>query len=703
MTGKSVQTNSRRPADVRVVRLLLLLTAVAAAAWQCDGTEPGAIVKPTTTHPFIASVFPADDAIDVPLGSSIRVTFTRPMDTATITPRKFYFDGDDMYSLSRDSLKATICVSGGLKRCAEYHVVVDSGIADTAGNIMMTPYSFSFGTESGTPLISSVSPTNGQTDVPLDADITVSFNRDMDIATLNASTVLLSGGIGGGITYSERRLVFTPNNSLESYQTYTVTLKGTIADSAGAMLGQDFSWTFTTVKTGNDYIQSLFPVDGAILVPINTNIYIQFSVAINPSSVTPENFTVSGGVAGVVSVSGSYTSSVNFNPTMDLQSATSYTAAFHGDVTSTTGQTIYVNRAWTFTTRDTLPPQVVSVFPPDGAVNVPRATNVSITFGKDIAPASVSANEFYLIDDYIEHGQISVSANIVTLNPDIVLPYSKLVTAVFEGDVSDKYGHSAHIDQTWKFTTSPPFSLTSSYPASNEKCIPVDASIRMVFSRILDSTTVTAANFIFEEYNGSQLSGTLTCHDSVVEFRPNVPLTQLKEYQIKVFTGVEDISGENLPDPEAWRFTTRGENIWPLAIGNKWIYQTGTGFASIEIVGDTTIAGKHFFFDQSKRLYRYENDIIETTFRLLNPNFDPYKLSNSNCGGNPPQTIVTDSGTYLCQPFYREVYDFYFYQQKYYFAPSIGMIRFYQVTWAPPYTGEPTRYEVWELISYELH
>ncbi len=701
MAARSVNSVSRRPMGTRAVWLLILLTAVAASFWQCSEDKPVAVVIPVDTLEFIDSVFPADGAINVPVGSCVRITFLRQMDTATMTSNKFHFDVDNIYSLSIDTLNAVMCAARGLNRATIYHVVIDSGIADTAGNVMTKPYSFSFRTESGHALISAISPTNSQTDVPLDARIEVTFTRGMNTATIIPSNIVVSNGVTGTLAYADRRLVFTPDDSLEPYQTYTVTLKGAVADSAGVTLGQDYSWTFTTLKTGNGFIQSIYPVDGAIQVPVGINIYIQFSVAIDPASLVPNNFTVSGGVTGAVSVIGTYKSSVNFNPTVDLQYGTSYTAAFHGDLTSTAGQTIHINRTWTFTTADTLPPEVISTSPPDGAANVFRKTNVSITFDKAINPASVTAGEFYLTGHASDRDQVSVSGATVTLNPFYDLPNSKQITAVFDGDVSDTKGHSTHIDKTWQFTTNPPFGLASRYPASGEGCIPLDASIRMLFSGILDSTTITSANFVFEEYNGSQLSGSLFSYDSIVEFRPDVPLVPLKEYKITVPAGIKDINGEILASSQSWRFSAKGENLLPLAIGNKWIYQADAHIDSIVIVRDTIISGKHYFIDQSKRSYRYENDTIETSF-MNDPNVLPwpYRFGNLDCSWIPI-TITTDGATYRCQWFRKsfEMIDFAG-NQSYYYSPDVGLVGYNSHYWTGV-SGSDT-YSSWRLLSYQL-
>ena len=678
---------------------ILLLVLAATMFLHCEEKTTGPVYIPEPPLQFIDSVFPADGAVDVPVNSCVRITFLRSMDTASLVSRRFHFSGNHTYSLSRDAMKVTFCAAGGLNRAAEYHVVIDSGLVDTAGNVMTAPYSFSFRTETGHALISAIWPTDDDVDVPLDAAIRVTFSREMDTTTINAATVLMSDGIGGTINYANRRLIFTPTDSLESNHTYTMTLKAAIADTAGTMLGEDYIWTFTTVKSGALYIKSVFPLDGATQVPVTTNIHIQFSAGLDPGSVNPGDFTISGGVTGDVTVTNQYISAVVFNPVADLEQNTIYTAAFSGDVTSTTGQRMHINRSWTFTTADTLPPQVVSVFPADGA-NVSPKTNISITFNKNLDPASITAGELYIVGHSNAGDQTSVSGATVMLNPSTNLPNAETMTAVFDGDVSDRNGYGADIDRTWQFTTNPVFKLVTIDPDTNEACVPTNTVIRMIFSRPLDAATVTSANFIFGEFGGSYLSGTLATYDSIVEFQPDTPLAQLKKYQMRVLTGVKDIFGDNLTAARTWQFTTRGENLLPLAIGNIWIYKGGSSFDSIVIVADTMIAGKHYYFDQKRRLYRNENDTVEISFEKLPVFSGPNVFINSNCAGNNPKNVSTYCGTFLCQPFYIHIFTPNI-NQEYDFAPSVGLVGFSEDYWSGA-SGDPHYYTSWVLLSYQL-
>ena len=214
--GRKPSTSCRRW-GISSRPLLLTITALTLAAflWQCSDNERGDVIGPTSGHKFIASTSPTDNAINVSRNNSISIFFLRPMDIGTMSARKFHINREIMYSVSYDSLKAVMHVANPLDRFAEYCVTVDTGMADKAGNVMKTPYSFSFLTETGHPAIAALSPSNGSTDVPLNAVVTVTFTKEMNPATIDSTSVHLDGNMPYSIAYAARRLVLTPASRSE--------------------------------------------------------------------------------------------------------------------------------------------------------------------------------------------------------------------------------------------------------------------------------------------------------------------------------------------------------------------------------------------------------------------------------------------------------------------------------------------------------
>ncbi|MEE9554407.1 MAG: FG-GAP-like repeat-containing protein [candidate division Zixibacteria bacterium] len=101
------------------------------------------------------------------------------------------------------------------------------------------------------PQVVSVAPTQNELDVSVNTDISVTFDIDMDEATINNSTFVVnarsSGLSEGTITYDapSRTATFDPIEDLDAGEVVTVVLTTVIQSSGGETLEQGFSWSFT--------------------------------------------------------------------------------------------------------------------------------------------------------------------------------------------------------------------------------------------------------------------------------------------------------------------------------------------------------------------------------------------------------------------------------------------------------------------------
>jgi len=112
-------------------------------------------------------------------------------------------------------------------------------------------------------MILSIEPRKIDTNVPLDKKIKVTFQRDMNVNTLNTSTFQLEKNNGenveGSVEYKDKIAYFTPDTPLEPDTTYQVTLVGDsevedgegegIQDILDNSLYGNYTWTFTTAKS----------------------------------------------------------------------------------------------------------------------------------------------------------------------------------------------------------------------------------------------------------------------------------------------------------------------------------------------------------------------------------------------------------------------------------------------------------------------
>jgi|LSQX01.2.fsa_nt_gb hypothetical protein len=125
-------------------------------------------------------------------------------------------------------------------------------------------------------LITGHQPNNHATNIPVNQAISVTFQRDIDVNSINTSTfrvIANSTGeeIKGDVSYNRRVATFTPHAPLEPAETYQVILVGKtnvnnpnvegIQDILGNPLYGNYTWTFSTVDsptiTSPDLIEPL--------------------------------------------------------------------------------------------------------------------------------------------------------------------------------------------------------------------------------------------------------------------------------------------------------------------------------------------------------------------------------------------------------------------------------------------------------------
>jgi hypothetical protein len=115
--------------------------------------------------------------------------------------------------------------------------------------------------------------------------------------------------------------------------------------------------------------------------------------------------------------------------------------------------------------RDTTPPSVTGVQPAEGAIDVPIAAPVTVTFDEAMDPATISASTFELRDagdDLVAAGvTYDPGARTASLAPASALSYDAVYRATVKGGasgsrVTDLSGNALAADRTWSFTAGPP-------------------------------------------------------------------------------------------------------------------------------------------------------------------------------------------------------------------------------------------------------
>ena len=180
--------------------------------------------------------------------------------------------------------------------------------------------------------------------------VSVTFNKPMDVATITASTFLVTAGgvpIAGTVSYLSRTATFTPSSPMPQ-GALSATIKKEVKDFEGTPLLSDYSWSLTVDVTAPT-ISSISPADLATKVAAGY-VSATFNEAMDPASITTANFFVMNGttpITGVVTYSGN---TAIFTPTVPLTQGTLYSVAITTGMRDLAGNPLATGYQWSFTT-----------------------------------------------------------------------------------------------------------------------------------------------------------------------------------------------------------------------------------------------------------------------------------------------------------------------------------------------------------------
>jgi alpha-tubulin suppressor-like RCC1 family protein len=242
-----------------------IITASAVSANEFIGTGDRLIFSPTIT-----SFSPTDGATGVNALSSpnIVLTYNQPIGlgtTGTITLRTVSAGGTIVESFSVGvSTRATVSnqtltidPTSNLDYNQEYYVVIpQGGITNFVGGNSALLNTYNFTTEAG-PVLSSVSPGIGSTNVSLSTNIVFTFDKNIrpGIGTITLRTVSATGTIiesydvasSGELTFSTNTLTIDPTSNLSADTTHFVV----VPNNAVAGYTGINTYSFTTANITN--------------------------------------------------------------------------------------------------------------------------------------------------------------------------------------------------------------------------------------------------------------------------------------------------------------------------------------------------------------------------------------------------------------------------------------------------------------------
>ncbi|MEH6734746.1 MAG: Ig-like domain-containing protein [Shewanella sp.] len=641
---------------------------------------------PDTTPPTVTGTINNNRATDVPINTSVGVTFSEGMDPLTITNANFTLNE----TVSGNAVAGVVSYSGvsavflpldPLAYDTQYTVTVKgtpSGVKDLASNLMASDFVISWTTgaapDTTPPTVTGTINNNRATDVPINTSVGVTFSEGMDPLTItNANFTLnetVSGNaVAGVVSYSGVSAVFLPLDPLAYDTQYTVTVKGTpsgVKDLASNLMASDFviSWTTgaapdTTPPTVTGTINNNRATD----VPINTSVGVTFSEGMDPLTITNANFTlnetVSGNaVAGVVSYSGV---SAVFLPLDPLAYDTQYTVTVKGtpsgvkDLASNLMASDFVISWTTGAAPDTTPPTVTGTINNNRATDVPINTSVGVTFSEGMDPLTITNANFTLnetISGNATAGVVSYSGVNAVFIPASDLTPSTQYTVTVKGapsGVKDLASNLMASDFVISWTTSAapdttPPSVTLVNPADLAFNVAINSAVNATFSEAMDPLTISTANFTLEDATGASVAGLVTYSaiSKIATFTPSSDLANSTTYTATITIGTQDLAGNALALDEIWSFSTFASEVIPppVDLGAAETFGTFGGSAGMTNQGSLTVINGNIgtiatTTSSITGFHDTEGDIFtETGSNQGNVNGTIYTCTNSITGPN---------------------------------------------------------------------
>ncbi|HXO05911.1 MAG TPA: Ig-like domain-containing protein [Candidatus Sulfotelmatobacter sp.] len=227
-----------------------------------------------TTAPTVIATLPASGAISVPTNQAITATFSKVMDSATITASGTFtlavtgvggaaVPGTVGYA----GTSATFQPASALAANTEFTATITTAAEDLSGNALAADFVWSFTTGAGpdttSPTITLTSPASVSLNIPLNAAVSATFSKAMNPVTVTAPgtfTLAVAGADGasvaGNVTYdpASRIATFTPAANLTPDKEYTATITNAATDLAGNPLAAGTTpnpWSFTTGRSAS--------------------------------------------------------------------------------------------------------------------------------------------------------------------------------------------------------------------------------------------------------------------------------------------------------------------------------------------------------------------------------------------------------------------------------------------------------------------
>ena len=410
------------------------------------------------------------------------------------------------------------------------------------------------------PLVIATNPTDGELAVPLNQAITVTFNENMNPATITGSSFKVDGAspLAGTITYSGATATFTPTGQLTANTTYIGRVTTAVKDLYGNALQEEYVWTFSTGLTLSPVIIATDPDTDETGVALNKIVSANFNMPMDIATINSTTFILKQGttnLSGAVTYSGT---TASFNPTNLLVANTVYTANITTDATNIAGEALTANYTWSFTTGTILAPTVIGTEPMNNATNVSLSKIVTTTFDMPMNALTLSPTTFTLKQGgTLLAGTVTYNGTTASFSPTNLLTPNTLYTAAISTAAKNLSGIGLATTYTWNFTTGTLNSpiVISTNPNNNSSGVAVNTSPTASFNMAMNPTTINTNSFKLKQ-GTTNIAGAVSFSGTTASFNPTVDLIPNTTYTATISTLAKNTTGIGLSSDYVWNFTT---------------------------------------------------------------------------------------------------------------------------------------------------
>jgi RHS repeat-associated protein len=545
-----------------------------------------------TAPPRVVDTTPAPNAADVPLDTTLVVTFSETVNDSL--PGVFELHQDNGTSVPagiewvRDATNKAIGAQLGpydvLSACRPYTATV-SGYQDPLGHVMAGTYAWTFETANDLPQVMATNPEGGAQDVqPGPATVVVTLTEEVTCPGGDCISIVEDGAppLPGSLTTDGSVASFTTDLAectvyqglAAGFEDVNCTESETIAP---------YGWTFETAAVPPQ-VQASEPAAGATGAPLDQIIHVTFDEPVrcdggNCLAVT--NQRRNSPVYGHMAMADAYTAV--FTPSNGLEESTWHVVTATGFVDLACGAPLTTPVTWTFETVH-VPPEVAEVYPALGATCVPTDTAPWVRFSEQVSPSSSLDFSLWVTgtvpqevpgnSDYYNFPPSCINAAGCDWPWEAVFTPTNLLTehVWFEARVAgpqDYYGN-ALLPHSWIFgyADETPPAVVETEPEDKAVDVYPDEPLLAWFGEWLrrQSAQSESAPVFRVTGPGGPVAGQVTfvreltavsnnSPDTGLKFTPDAPLAQSTWYTA-VVSGVVDFCGNTMNGSHTWTFQT---------------------------------------------------------------------------------------------------------------------------------------------------